>query len=261
MRTFFENQFKKVEIAGRENLEKIPPGKKVIVVTTHLSHRDLPLAIGMLGNEFDAVGWGEASTHERFSENPGGYLGRKLMGEEHSFSVSINKEGKNGREQGAFNPEDFESMKEALDEGKTIFMSAYYKGTEDPQLPDRGGYGAVLLSQNPETIILPVAIDIDQEHAGEKTNLLKTVMHRPEARISIGESFGLEKISGVERINELMALRKERKLSGNEVEEFSSLSNQLRSESDEIMKHLARLLPESRRGIWAERLMQEEKEQ
>jgi len=254
MKLFFENQFRKVDIIGKDNLENIPPGKKVIVVTTHLSHRDLPLAISMLGNEFDSVGWGEASTHERFSENPGGYLGRKIVGKEHSFSVSTNREGKGGSEQGAFNPEDFEPMKEALDDGKTIFMAAYYKGTEDEQLPDRGGYGAVLLSQSPDTILLPVAIDIkDQERAGTKPGGVDAILQRPEADISIGEPFDMEKIPGAERINELMALRKERKLSANEVKEFSSLSKELRARSDEIMEHLAQLLPEERRGVWAEK--------
>jgi hypothetical protein len=251
----FEKQFKKVEVVGKENIGEIPQGKKIIVVTTHLSHRDLPLAIGMLGNEFPSVGWGEASTHERFSENPGGYIGRKMVGEEHSFSVTTNRN--NGQEQGAFDPEDFEPMKEAMNEGKTIFMAAYYRGTEDVQLPDHGGYGAVLLAQAPDTIFLPVAIDIKEEENLERSSaIIRSLAHRPEARVSIGKPFDLEKIPEGERINELMKLRKERKLSTEEVKEFSVLSKELRARSDEIMGHLAPLLPEERRGVWAERTEQ-----
>ena len=252
IRKFFELQFNKIDVIGRENITKIPKGKKVIVVTTHLSDRDVPLAIGMLGDEFESVGWAEASTHEKFRENPGGYIGRKLSGSEHSYSVDTTKAG--GAERGVFNPDDFEPMKEALSDGKTMFVAGYYKSTNDWKLPDRGGYGAVLLAQTQDTVLLPVAINTKtKEQTGMGAHPLKAITQRPDVDVVIGEPFELGKIFGAERMGEIMKSRKDGPLSKEDREEFSSLSEKLRGESDVVMEHLAELLPEDKRGAWVKR--------
>lgn len=244
--------FNKVEVKGEENLELIPRDRKVIFVPTHLSDFDVPMTISVIGKHFH-VSVGDASTHHKITENTGAFFGNTLvnLATLRKNFYPVEHRNKDGVEKGKFNPEDFEGMKEIFEQDKSLVISAYYKGGQGWELPDKGGYGAVYLAEMEDALIVPVAVNIrSEEQIGMGNTKLKTLMKKPDAEVSIGVPVELEDIPGIERIKEIMEKRKSEKLSHDEVEEFHRLRLDLRDKSDLLMGKLAELLPEEKRGRW-----------
>src|SRR3989344_4251263 len=157
----------RIEIAGVENLEQIPPDKHPIYVTTHLSNYDSPIALSALSNAgVKNLKLAEAAAHERIDRNPIGYLQRRfLVGSENSFNISSIR-GRTQDGTNLFNPDDFEPMIEALYKGSGIAVSAYFDPTYKDKWrgPKRGGHAAAYLpniAQN--TLIVPIAGDIQSK--------------------------------------------------------------------------------------------------
>ncbi|MFH0851994.1 MAG: hypothetical protein V1845_00065 [bacterium] len=248
---FLKAQFGKIEVNGQENLDLIPRDRRVIFASTHLSNFDVPISIYSVGQHFRLL-IGDASTHSKFSENPTGYIGNRLAGKENFVPIKHKKDEK-GVERGRFNPEDLENLKTAFEEKKALMMSVYYSGEEKNNLPDKGGYGAVYLAEIADALIVPVAVDIKSKEKTEmQKNVVKAILSFPDVQVNIGKPIELPKIEGIEGLKEIWEKRKTDKLSKEETEEFHSLSQQLREQSDLVMKKLAELLPKEKRGKWAD---------
>jgi len=247
---FLKAQFGKIEVKGRENFDLIPKDRHVIFAPTHLSNFDVPISIYSVGQHFRLM-VGGASTHLKFSENPTGFIGDRLAGKENFIPIKHKKDEK-GVERGRFNPEDLENLKTAFEEKKALMVSAYYSGEEKNSLPDKGGYGVVYLAEIADALIVPIAVDIKSKEKTEmQKNIVKAIFSFPDAQVNIGKPINLPKIEGIERLKEIWGKRKTDRLSKEETEEFHRLSQQLREQSDLVMKKLAELLPEEKRGKWA----------
>lgn len=247
---FLKTQFGKIEINGQENLDLIPRDRRVIFTPTHLSNFDVPISIYSVGKHFRLM-IGDASTHSKFSENPAGFIGSRLAGKENFVPIK-HKKDKKGVERGRFDPDDLENLKTAFEERKALMISAYYSGEEKNNLPDKGGYGAVYLAEIADALIVPVAVDIKSKEKTEmQKNVVKAIFSFPDVQVNIGQPIELLKIEGIERLREIWGKRKTDKLSKDETEEFHHLIQQLRERSDLVMKKLAKLLPEEKRGKWA----------
>lgn len=237
-----------IDVKGKENLQLIPPDRKVIFVPTHLTNWDVPIALSVMGKYFH-VAVGDASTHHSIGENTPAYLGNLLVGQDNFYSVEHNKDSE-GVERGNFNPDDFERMKEAFQENKALVISAYYTGKESQELPKRGEYGAVYLAEANNALIIPVAVDVKQE---EQVGVFKKILDafkKSVTEVTIGKPIELEEIRDIERISEIINIRKERKLTHEETQEFHRLRLALKEQSDRVMKKIAEMLPEEKRGRW-----------
>lgn len=241
------SMFKKVEVEGEANLEKIPDDKKVIIVTTHVSDMDMPIIAKVLGNKFGLV-ITDLSIHRSpllslKSSDPtiGGVL---IAGRENFLPISYSQE--KGRRTGLIKREDSERIKEALGKGKTVMIAAH-NPSFDGKMPPKPGFIATRCAQTVEdAIILPVSVDTS---GGSKFSP-KDLIRKKEARVVIGEPFSLNdpdaKIAG-DRVEELLA---KGNLNETQREELHSARVQFNRESEKIMRVLASLLPPEKRGKW-----------
>ena len=248
-----EVQFRNVEITGENNLKEISPDDKVIFAITHISDSDVPIAISVLGRYFLDIVVADSSTHRSILENPMAFLGTKIAGERFFASVSHTK--KDGKERGSFDPADFLPMTEILEGGGKIIIAAYYKPDIGPHLPDKGGYGAVYLSELTGATIIPVAIDIKTNVADMKS--FSSIISRPDVVVNIGKpilyvgDYKNDEEGGIKNLSHLIDKRKNNEaFTENERTEFSTSLGKLREKSSGVMQELATLLPEDKRGIW-----------
>lgn len=236
----------KIQTHGEEHLKEIPPDKKVIIATTHISDLDVPIATLKLGKYFD-IAITNQSLHHSFWVEPGTNIGIRIAGRENFIPIDTKK--LEGKKQGEFNPQNFAPMRDALEKGKAIIIAAH-NPTQKWKL-SKGGYGAVYLTAISENVvILPVVVNIESdEPLGMAEAILKNVIKRPDASVYIQKPIELEKINGVEDFERILGKRKRgERLTKKERLRFSELKTALEKRSGQIMHALALDLPEKKRG-------------
>ncbi len=236
-----------IETVGMENIDRIPPDAKVIIVVSHISDLDLPAAIKVLGHDFDIVVTAQSSNFN-FLENPVGYTVTKIAGMNNFLPVDYGKVA--GIQRAEFNPENFTSMNEALSHGKDIVIAGH-NPTRNGSLGS-GSIGPIYLAQLSGAIILPVAVNLKTDEALgiDGQNKLMTMIKKPDAQVIIGEPIELPPIEGVtDRIQAVMNKRAQKeKVTPDERQQFSADIDKLREQSNRVMSELAHMLPESKRG-------------
>lgn len=255
IKALVEMSTKKVEVIGKDNLNKIPNGKKVIIAASHCSDLDVNIIFSELANNFD-IAITNQSIHHEFGKELSTNIGLMAAGKDNFLPIKVEKvKNKNGKEvkKSYFNPDDFPLMEKKMDEGKTILMAAH-NPSDNGELA-RGGYGIPYLSSlnKDDVVILPVAVNLKSaEGVGMHNDFTKTMANRPEAEVIIGKPFQLEKIKGIENAPIIMKKGKhgEGKRTGEEVKEFNELADKLREQSNRMMEKIADLLPEEKRGIY-----------
>lgn len=224
----------KINITGEDNLDRIPPGSRVIFVTTHITDFDLPLAFHVLADRFN-IAITHISAHKMPTQYPMAYLWEEIGGRKNFIPIDYKKV--DGRWVPApFNPENFAMMKSEMERGKAIMISAH-KPCSVPVMPDKPGIGAVYLAQiTPKSVIVPIAVDIKSANkatgmAGFKSMIL-TVLHRPSIKVTIGKPT---------KIKPLVDHKKH----------IDTQKVKLVKQQGEIMQELAKGLPYEKAGIWA----------
>ncbi len=231
---------KEVHITGKENIKEIPPGAKVVIMTTHLTDLDIPVAIHAVARELD-VAVTNLSTHHQFFGQQGEMptnIGMRIAGTDNFIPIDYHKNEKGQKAPKAFNPENFEVAKESMEKGKSIIVAAHNPSNEALQNLDgvKGGYGGVYLAELADAYILPLTVTMDKA-VGMYNDTLKTVKERPSASTTIGKPFKLEKIEGIENFSELTKKRESgERLTDEERVEFSRLADALRERSAFVIK-------------------------
>ena len=238
----FRTVKKDIKITGKENIQKIPEGAKVLVMPSHLNDLSVPATIHAVARELDLVILNESTHHASGSQGePIMKASMKIAGAEHFLPLDFEKDEKSGEKSPvAFNPENFAPAIKALEEGKSVLVAAHNPAKEPLQNLEgvRGGYGGVYLAELTDAYILPVTVQLSRAVMDSKN--LKTLMNRPNADIVIGEPFQLPKIEGIKNLSRIMEKRKNgQKLSEEEIKEFSRLTNALREQLEIVMKHLS----------------------
>lgn len=238
----------KIDVRGMENLDKIPKDRKIIIATSHISDLDVLLVAYKLGRNFNLTVTNQ-SVHHHFFQEPPTNIGLTLTGKDNYLPIDYVKGEK--RKEARFNPENFIPMNEAMEKGKTIIMAAHNPSQTGEGL-EKSGVGVTYLSQLSDAIVLPVAINLKtNKPVGMYGQEFKTFLNRPDVDMTIGEPMELEKIEGIEFIAEAMTKRKSgERLSKEELEKFRNVIVQLKNQSGEIMKSIAKMLPEDKRGIF-----------
>ena len=158
-----------IQTHGEERLKEIPPAKKVIIATTHISDLDVPIATLKLGKYFD-IAITNQSIHHSFLGEPRTNIGLRIAGRKNFIPIDTKKI--EGKKQGEFNPQNFAPMRDALEQGKTIIIAAH-NPTQKWKL-SKGGYGAAYLTAICENVvILPVVVNIESD---EPLGIAKTIL-------------------------------------------------------------------------------------
>jgi hypothetical protein len=245
----------KLSIQGKENLLKIPEGRKVIFATSHISDIDVQLAAYAVGQELP-IKIVSASTHRRITRNPFAYIGERIAGQKNFIPISYDKE--NGIETGQFIPSDFDRIKNAMELGNGIVIAASNpsrkEGVPTWELPTKGGYGAVYLAQKTGALIVPVAVSIDSDKpiglGGQIGTLIKEISNRAGAQINIGTPIELEK-TNIDEMEDILNAHRNGKGTLEQHEKFKKIKGKLQQQSSAVMQSLAEMLPRSKRGHWA----------
>jgi hypothetical protein len=244
----------KVHVTGREHIEEIPPDRKVIVATSHITDLDMSLVIKSLGNDLDLIVSAQ-STNRSLLEDTVSNIAARVAGQEHFLGIDYTQ-SKGAQRQGSkvahFNPANFVEMSEAFDRGKAVMVAAH-NPTFDGRLSDKGGIGAVYLAQLSNCVILPVAVNVKSEGTFKpgKTILknLTGLANKPDADVHIGKPVTLQKIEGVEELQPLLQKRATgARLSEEEQGNVKRILEELRGQSLELINILGEMLPEERRN-------------
>ncbi len=231
---------------GKGYLKHIPEGKKVIVVTSHISDIDIPVVIDQLGGDLNLKITAQ-STNLDFKKDAASTFGTFVAGHDNFLPIDYTIEG--DKKVAHFNPDNYDAMASALREGSEVLVAAHKPSSG---ALSRGGIAAPYLSQvgGGEFVILPVAVNVKSKkpfRAGGEAELLK---ERPDTDVFIGEPMELPRIEGIEDYAKIL---KKKEQSGGELdpvesEKLAALQDALRSQSDSIMKSIAEMLPFEKRG-------------
>lgn len=231
---------KGVRVEGKEHLAEVPEGKHLIIATTHISDLDVPLVIKSLGDDLDFA-ISNASTQHSLRRNFGETLGILAAGKHNFLPIDFAETGKRNSPL-PFNPENYRVMADSLGSGKAVLVAAH---TPSDGVLGRGGYAAVYLNQLSDAVILPVAVSLSGEAImvrQKKTN------EKTDAQVIIGKPLELPHIAGIEEFDALLRKRREGEVTDADRERFKELSSSLKQQSEMLMRALAELLPEEKRG-------------
>ena len=240
-----------ITVQGKEHLKDIPEGKRVIVATTHISDLDIPLTIKALGRDLD-LAISNVSTQHSLRRNMRQTLGILAAGKSNFIPIDYAESGKNNTPL-PFNPKNFGPMAEALESGKAVLVAAH-NPSQNGELT-RGGYGAIYLNQLADAVILPVAVIQSGEAILVGKNAMKAAAGgKPDANVIIGKPIELPHIDGIEDFKRIL----EKRAAGEdvmdaEVARFKELSQELRRQSEIMMRALAQMMPEEKRGPYREK--------
>ncbi len=245
-----QEKVNKTTVVGRENIKGIPPDGKVVVMTTHLTNSDIPVVLDAIADDLD-LAVSDQSTHHRFfgSQSEPGMAAAIALAEPGSFlAFDYHKNASGEKSPLMFNPENFERMLAVLEKGKSLVVSAHNPSEEQRENLDSvaGGNGGVYLALLSGAYILPITVSLTKAETGKKEP--GTIQENPNALVSIGKPFRLEKIEGLGHLAEIVEKRKGTKkqppqrLTKEDVEEVSRLSKALHERSKEVMKIMSEQL-------------------
>lgn len=264
---------REVHSAGVENIEKVPQRVVPVVGASHVrSDIDLQITACAL-DHIRNVGVSLFSSNRDFMPTN---VGMTLAGQDRFFDIDISekKQEIEGEKQLVrtfqFNPENYEVMKEAMDKGVWPIVAAHEAPIYTGILPDKSGFAVPYLAQlNDIPCVLPVLSDIDTDPSvpiGRIDSLdykLKNLRQRPNASVTFCEPIVFPKIPQEDMVKMtqwVVAItnRQPSGLSPEESRKARDIYREIRSQGDQVMMAIARQLPEDRRGVWAERIREED---
>lgn len=239
-----------IELRGKEHLKEIKPGESVILASSHITDLDMPIMIHELANDLN-IAVVDLSTNKSLRANPLGFIGNQIAGRDNFISVDYHHTSA-GRV-ASFNPHNFDPMLRAMESGKTIAIAAQ-NPTFTGQLGE-GAIGAVYLAQLSDAAILPSATLLKtEENLGIDGTMsqLKTMAQRPDAKLTIGAPIRFPKIANIEIVRQLHDKRHTgERATKEDIERFRTVVDELRKQSDELMRYIAEMLPEDKRGSYS----------
>lgn len=221
--------------------------RPVIVATTHVSDADVGVVFNALSKTFD-LGIGNQSTHHSWHEDWPMYLALRMMGRRRFFPVDFS--GLEGRRVGVFVPANFEAMADAMRRHHLAMLVPAHSPCLTGALPRRGGLGAVYLRQVMEaSVIVPAAAIVEYPSGGVQRGIAPVnLLRRPKTvRAVIGKAIELPTIP---HVGDLPGLMRSRQRTAGETVLYRAIRRQLKEQSSDVMRALARLVPEEMRGGW-----------
>jgi hypothetical protein len=236
----------KGEIEGMKHVATLPTDKHVIVATTHVSDADVGVAVNALADHLN-LGIANQSIHHTWQGDWLMYLTLRLIDKECFFPVDFARI--RNRIVGSFNPDNYLHMAEAMTQRGISMLVPAHSPCFTGKLPNRGGFGAVYLGQISNSVILPVAVDVEYRNGKALRGIsFQNLLRKPiTVRTIIGEPI---QFSTIRNIEDLPLLTKHKVRSKAADIRYHSIHQSLLQQSDELMRKLATLLPYPKRGKW-----------
>lgn len=223
-----------LHVDGLDNIERaLQEKKQIIFVSTHLSDLDVHIATQAISSlRLDMVILDKSLHHTR----RGAGLEFEILGRTHFMPISPFSRA-----------DDYFSPAQEL-KNRPVFVVGHNPCKEANILPENPGLAAPFLAQiaDPDkTVMIPIGVDIENKlDFGFSRNKLKdfSLRHKPSVTVRIGEPFQLPEINGFKEVYinkaDFDELEKQR------------IRHEINKQGGEIMRHLAKLLPENKRGTW-----------
>lgn len=233
----------KIKVSGLDNLKSIPPDTKTIILTTHLTDLDVPIAIHATADKMNITTMNMSVHHSPFGKQGefSTYAGMQIAGKDNFLPIDY-KKGDDGKKiSKPFNPDNFEPAVKAMSEGRTILMAAHNPSEKPIQNLDevKGGYGGVYLAALTGAYIFPVTVTLDRA-SGMHGDTIKTMKEKPNSEVIIGEPFKIEKIDGIENLSKLTKKREDGIiLNEEEISEFLRITKALREQSQIVIEKMS----------------------
>jgi hypothetical protein len=233
------------EVSGQENIDKIGPSDKVVVVVSHVSggpDLDMPVAVGALAPHLDLV-VSNQSTHHSFREEPGMWPSIQLAGGEKNFKpIGYHRDPTTGlKTPDMFDPAEADEMEGALNDGRRVVVAAsspypVEKADEQTKVEAaKPGYMAAYLAGKTGATILPVGVWVGEAAPGER---------RRPAKVAIGGPFKLD--ASAEEIGEMgdiMTRRTNGQPQEGDGRQLAELAGKLREQSQLVFDTVMQLRP------------------
>jgi len=141
------------QVEGLENLEKIPPGRRIILLSPHSSNFDVPLIVDALGNLMNLQITGMSTHWEDAKKHMLNYAGKS------SFSPISYKKSPKGYSP-VFDPWNFEDIRDIVDNEDKVPWMGYSRPDLNNKNPVPPGTGFVYLASLLDAVIVPVVTEI-----------------------------------------------------------------------------------------------------
>ena len=252
--------FSEFNVEGKENIENIPEGKRIILATTHTSDFDIPLAAAALSRDMKLVITHISYQEEFFKSIKASdvTIGSILVAGRKNFLPIRYVRDKNramGR-QGQMNPEDMENIVSAMDEGNAAIIAAHNPVFDD-KLPDKPGFAAIRVAQlaGKDAIVVPISVQIGDQSERGRSKPGNVIKNRPEAKVVIGKPLTFDDPEANIAGDKIDSILKNRELGsplsqeeGEQIKEARMIINE--TEGAKLMGALASISPEEMRGNW-----------
>ncbi len=245
----------KPTVEGLENLINIPKNENLVISTTHLSDIDMEVAVTTVASYRDV----SVTSQSINLKNP--IVGRimRWVGKNEVYGIS-GKLGKKGTRSliYRFNPQDYEAMKVPVEKGRAMIIAAH-KPAYEWKLPDKPGLGAIYLAQISRATILPAAVDVQYPkfidlHPNNVTGTLKRLLQRKrlDVKVTFGKPIRLDPIplEELEIVAKFLNHDERHKMAKDEIEKAKVTLEKLRLQGSEVMRSLANMLPQNKKGSW-----------
>lgn len=199
-----------------------------IVLTSHRTGLDVPIAIKALGGMLDLVVT-DQSTHHHMSD-VAGWVGMKVAGEENFIPVDY-VHGPKVSNPGMFRPGDVEPAVNAMQEGKSVLVAAYNPLVRGEKTATKPGYGAAYLSLLTGAPILPVGIQYNRKHPLDRTH----------ANVVVGQRYELPAQPEVASLKDIVNKRTKDELTIDDIRELSNDLKIIRSRGKQMFETVLKL--------------------
>ncbi len=255
------------EIVGLENLKKISKGVNPIIAGSHLrSDASLQIIARELSEKFNiGIAVQSGNRKDPLINALFTVIGQSNFYDIDSLTERKKVDGKSTRiDKYVLNLDNYDVMKDAMDKGKTIIISAHYSPIYTGILPNKPGFAAIYLAHlSGQRVIVPVVLDMqtDYEETGrvdKKLNIVKNLLmnNRPKSKMTICEPITFDPIDPLdfELMKKWIKARVNKKPSGlnsKEQEKAENVYRRMRQvDGSKVMYALAKALPMEKRGRW-----------
>lgn len=256
------------KVIGFDNLEKIPKNINPVIAATHLrTDASLQIIARELCRKFN-LGIAVQSGNRKVPIINALFT---LIGQDNFYDIDSVTErkkvyGKMERvDKYKINLSNYEVMKDAMEKGKTILISAHYSPIYTGVLPKKPGFAMIYLAHlSGQRVVVPVVLDMHTDDEGigridRKFNIVKNLLmgNRPKSKMTICEPITLDSIdpSSIELMKKWIMARSDRKPSGLNLKEQEKAAEAYRRmrqvDGSKVMYAIAQALPLEKRGIWS----------
>lgn len=250
---------KEFSVEGKEKFARHReqhPNERFIIAASHISNLDAPAAVAALGDVLDIQITAESLLFQGWDPvRLAQYAAMTYAGKENFTPLSYSEARGETKKQGIFDSEDFSTILQSLQKGKTPWIAIHPFATDGKM--QKAGVGSAYLAQRAAATILPAAFVYEgapaalEKPADIARGFLAGLSGRGRGRFLIGDPMKISSTNDVEVLDDVLKKRKQgEEISKEERAAFATAHRGLIADAQAIAEHIAALLPDERRGVY-----------